>query len=261
MFETREGIRKMENIQPVLIRQDQGARMNMEDRYSILDKSGMGTFVGVYDGHGGSDVADILVHTISEEFFSALSAAGDQEAAMKMAYGAADRKTSDYDCGATAANAFINCQKMVYANAGDCAIFVSGLKTKRLTPYHRVNNPAERARISSAGGLLMDPYYVHKGKGLMPTRGFGDKTMREVGLHSTPDVGCYIFSPGDRCVILTTDGISDVVDIPLIDQIMNNRPDLQAAAQMLVQEAIARGGDDNMTVLIAPVRGYKSCVV
>ena len=257
MAETREGIKKMDGIQPVLIRQNQGARMNMEDRYSVLDKSGMGTFVGVYDGHGGIDVADILVNTISEEFFRALSSTGDQETAMKMAYRAAERKTSEYDCGATAADAFINCQKMVYANAGDCAIFVSGLKAKRLTPYHRVDNPKERARISNAGGMFNDPYYIHKGKGLMPTRGFGDRTMREVGLHSTPDVGCYIFSPGDRYVILTTDGISDVIDIPLIDRIMNGQPDLQAAARMLVQETLARGGDDNMTVLVAPIRGNR----
>lgn len=243
----------MDKNPPVIVRQHQGQRIEMEDRFSIVDKVQNGTFVGVYDGHGGADVADILVHKISGKFLEEVSRTDDMQAAMLAAYEAADHDTSDYECGATAANAFINCRKMVYAHVGDCTVWVSGLHTKRLTPHHRVDNPSERARVSSAGAILSAPYFLHKGKGLMPTRAFGDNTMREVGLQSIPDVGIHIFSPGDRFVILTTDGISDVLDAADLDRIIDGRTDTANIADDIIREASAGGATDNMTVIIVPV--------
>ncbi len=225
----------------------------MEDRFSILEKNKTGTFLGVYDGHGGSAVADVLVHTVSAEFFHALELIGDREIAMKMAYRAAERATREYDCGSTAATAFINCRTMVYANAGDCAIFVAGPESIcRLTPSHRIDDPTERDRVTTAGALVKAPYYLHKGLGLMPTRAFGDRTMREVGLHAMPDTGSYILSPKDRYIILTTDGVSDVVDIPELGQRLRSSTDAEQAAQRIVELARKKGADDNMTVLVAP---------
>ena len=225
----------------------------MEDRFSIMDKKDAGAFVGVYDGHGGTEVADILVHTVSAEFFYALEKTGDYETAMKMAYRAAERDTWEYDCGSTAATAFINCRKMVYANVGDCAVFVAGEKFRQLTPSHRLDNPAERDRITTAGGVVRDPYYLHKGMGLMPTRAFGDRTMREVGLHAMPDIGIHILSPHDGYVILTTDGVNDAVGIPEMDHLLRSCKDPDRAAQRIVDLAKKNGATDNMTVLIAPV--------
>ena len=249
----------MQQHSRVQVRQHLGNRKTMEDRFSVREKKGVGIFLGVYDGHGGSDVADVLVHTVSAEFFYALDQTGDYETSMKMAYRAAERETWEYDCGSTAATAFINCKTMVYANAGDCAVFLAGSEsTYRLTPSHRIDHPTERARVTSAGASVQDPYYLHKGMGLMPTRAFGDRTMREVGLHAMPDIGSYILSPHDRYVILTTDGVCDAVDIPEMDHLLRSCDDPNKAAQRIIEQANSKGSSDNMTVLIVPVEISKS---
>ena len=239
----------------IIIHQDPGIRPTMEDRYSVVERPGVGLFLGIYDGHGGSQVADILVHTLGESFFQALADMGNPTMAFRHAYQIVDNLTAEFEEGATAASIFLTGKELTFANVGDCSVFITGRSTRRLNVVHRVDNKNERARILTAGGHIMDPYVVHHGKGLMPTRAFGDRTMRAAGLNATPDIGTYRLVSEDRHVLLATDGICDIIDPMTIHQILQEHPsDVERAAKELTRNALSRGGSDNMTAILTAIQ-------
>lgn len=54
---------------------------------------------------------------------------------------------------------------------------------------------------------------------------------------------------GDR-LILCTDGLSGALDDPEIREVIQKSPNAQVAAERLVEQANARGGLDNVTVIV-----------
>ncbi len=55
--------------------------------------------------------------------------------------------------------------------------------------------------------------------------------------------------PGDR-LLLCTDGLTSMVDSDRIEEVLQSEDDPQRAAETLIDEANAAGGDDNITVVI-----------
>ena len=55
--------------------------------------------------------------------------------------------------------------------------------------------------------------------------------------------------PGDR-LLLCTDGLTSMLDVERIQDVLDSEPDPQRAADILIGEANAAGGDDNITVLV-----------
>jgi protein phosphatase len=55
---------------------------------------------------------------------------------------------------------------------------------------------------------------------------------------------------GDR-LLLCSDGLNEMVDDATIASILSRRPDPRAAAQELLDEALRRGGKDNVTIVVA----------
>jgi serine/threonine protein phosphatase PrpC len=64
------------------------------------------------------------------------------------------------------------------------------------------------------------------------------------------DVRWLRLSDGDR-LLLCSDGLTDMVDDPAITEILLTHPNPQEAAQTLLDEALLRGGSDNVTVIVA----------
>jgi len=60
--------------------------------------------------------------------------------------------------------------------------------------------------------------------------------------------------PGDR-IVLCTDGLTNMVEEDRIRHVLESEPDPQSAAERLVEEANAAGGDDNITVIVVEARG------
>jgi protein phosphatase len=69
---------------------------------------------------------------------------------------------------------------------------------------------------------------------------------------SRPDLGPVDLAPGDR-VLLCSDGLTDLVDDDLIAARLADAVDPEAVAVALVDEALAAGGIDNVTCLVADV--------
>ncbi|MCZ4498342.1 MAG: protein phosphatase domain protein [Marmoricola sp.] len=66
-----------------------------------------------------------------------------------------------------------------------------------------------------------------------------------------PDVTELTLVPGDR-IVLATDGLTDLVAEPELAQVLGGRSDEDAVAA-LIAEALARGGRDNVTCVVATV--------
>jgi serine/threonine protein phosphatase PrpC len=75
---------------------------------------------------------------------------------------------------------------------------------------------------------------------------------RALGMADTTevDVNTVDLEPGDVCLICC-DGLTGMVSDERIAEIVGSEPDLQKVAQLLVDEANANGGVDNITVALA----------
>jgi serine/threonine protein phosphatase PrpC len=69
-----------------------------------------------------------------------------------------------------------------------------------------------------------------------------------------PTVNWCEIKPGDR-FLMCSDGLSDLLSLHDIEEVLNQYPDAQAAAQQLVDTAKERGGHDNVTVVLVDVDG------
>jgi PPM family protein phosphatase len=79
------------------------------------------------------------------------------------------------------------------------------------------------------------------------TRALGMADQTEV------DVSAWDLEPGDVCIVCC-DGLTGMVTDERIAEILAGEPDLQKAAQQLIDEANANGGVDNITVGLVRIK-------
>lgn len=227
-----------------------GLRPRMEDRHALVEGAG-GLFGGVYDGHGGVEVAELVASQLHQEFFKALEEGLAPEAAFLRSYERMDRAVQSLDCGTTAATFFIRDSEITVAHLGDARVILIGEEAaEQLTEDHRVDHPRERDRILQAGGEIEDPYVMRGTLGVMPTRVFGDRWFRPVGVIATPDVATRQLTPSDRYLVAGCDGLWDVLDNERVAGIVHTAPDARQAATTLAAAVFARGGSDNVTIIV-----------
>jgi serine/threonine protein phosphatase PrpC len=77
------------------------------------------------------------------------------------------------------------------------------------------------------------------------TRCFGARTP-----NARPDVYHLRLQPADQ-LLLCTDGLTDMVAAERIAQCLEESPDPQSACDRLIELALAAGGKDNITVVLA----------
>eukprot|EP00826_Nyctotherus_ovalis_P050144 TRINITY_DN6114_c0_g1_i12.p1 TRINITY_DN6114_c0_g1~~TRINITY_DN6114_c0_g1_i12.p1 ORF type:complete len:175 (-),score=59.88 TRINITY_DN6114_c0_g1_i12:505-1029(-) len=135
-------------------------RPHMEDRYVCVDQFAGFTkqgFFGVFDGHGGKDVADYCASRMPEVFMKLLKEAAMKgpEKCLEETFVKVDGETRLLDSentGSTACVAFItieNKERVLYvANVGDTrAVLVSADGVQRLSYEHKAVDANEVLRI------------------------------------------------------------------------------------------------------------------
>jgi protein phosphatase len=80
-----------------------------------------------------------------------------------------------------------------------------------------------------------------------------DRCLGGQGGHCTPDVHQLLLADGDQ-LLLCTDGLTNMVDDGRIAKILAECDTARAASQALVDAALANGGKDNVTVVVARYR-------
>jgi protein phosphatase len=230
-FLTDKGLRRESNQDSCLINKEIGV-------YIVAD--GMG-------GHSGGEVASaIAVQTIEDIIKKPESKDMAPREVLTYAYEEASRRIYDKAAnenpelagmGTTMVMAYIRNNYIYVANVGDsrCYMFKKPYLWQ-VTEDHSLLNEQIRA------GVLKEENAGHFVARNVITRSVG----YERDVH--PDIIEREIIPGE-CYLLCSDGLSGLVTDQKISQILNqNSPD--KAVKTCVDQALANGGDDNVTVLI-----------
>jgi protein phosphatase len=127
---------------------------------------------------------------------------------------------------------------LIVAHVGDSPVYLlRGGSLQRLTTDHTV---AQQRRAFDAENAA-------KFRNVL-TRAIG---IPDVG--GMPDIERYRLADGDR-LLLCTDGLTDMADDAAIARTLTAAASADAACQALINLALAGGGKDNVTVIVATFR-------
>ena len=208
----------------------QGKRPYMEDRFSIAqEQSGAPLVIGVFDGHGGFQVAQALAETLPLALIRSLRVSGTSEAQVAAAISrcfleadaavvrddAAQRAPNAPGPGSTAAVAVVFSNTIWLCNVGDARAVLADeagaviAETADQTP----SVPEERARLLMRGATVSTNVYDRKPRAcgvLAISRAFGNKGLKQ---YITADpVVQRVQLPRSGCsLLIASDGLFDVI--------------------------------------------------
>ncbi len=123
-----------------------------------------------------------------------------------------------------------------------CAYLLHQGKLQQLTRDHSL-----MADMIEAGRLTPEEARTHPNRSVI-TRALGSDPRM------VPDLYEITVETGDR-LLLCSDGLSSMLEDAAIESVLSRTRDPQRCASVLVNEAIAAGGYDNITVIVADVAG------
>ncbi len=127
---------------------------------------------------------------------------------------------------------------LIYGHIGDSRLYRHRSKLERLTEDHSLRNPLWAHRGPSPRVLSMR-----------------NVITRAVGTHSMilPDIGVIPIASKD-IYLLCSDGLSDYVEESMIENILSTPLSLQKMGGKLVNSALKKGGNDNITLLLVQIQ-------
>ncbi|MEF3273910.1 MAG: protein phosphatase 2C domain-containing protein [Chloroflexus sp.] len=224
---------------------DNGKRREInQDAYGSAE-IGQGTLLVVCDGMGGHLAGEVASRLAVETILTTFQPGDDPASGLRQAFAAANQRVYEEGrgtMGTTAVAAFFWHNTLYIANVGDSrAYLVREGQIRQLTQDHSLIGDqvaaglitAEQARASTIRNII--------------TRAIGHLSHVDVDIFREP------LLPGDT-IVLSTDGMHGLLNDDEIAAIASMHP-LDVATRRLVEEANARGGPDNITVVIAQVDG------
>jgi PPM family protein phosphatase len=148
------------------------------------------------------------------------------------------------DMGTTVVGCSVVGSRLYITNVGDSRLYrMRHGKLAQLTEDHSLVNEYVKMNMLRPEDVESFPYK--------------NVIVRAVGLHERVgvDITHAALRVGDQ-ILICSDGLSDLVRDPEIERTMRDAPDIDAAADDLINLAKHRGGHDNITVLLlrcAPV--------
>lgn len=145
--------------------------------------------------------------------------------------------------GCTCTAAMLEKDKLVIAQVGDSrAYLLHKGQMQQLTRDHSLV-----ADLIEAGQITEAEARVHPQRSVI-TRALGSDPRTQ------PDLFEITVEAGDR-LLLCSDGLSTMLEDDQIAKILANHSEPQRCAAQLVNEAVGRGGYDNVTVIVVDVTG------
>ncbi|EGR34512.1 protein phosphatase 2c, putative [Ichthyophthirius multifiliis] len=263
----------------------QGWRTNMEDSHiANLNFDGEDKSIfGVFDGHGGKEVAKFVKKYFIQELKANQSykignytqALEDTFFKMDQLIASADgkRELENSNSGCTANVCLIVNNKIYCANSGDSRTVVSqGGKAVALSEDHKPDNLKEKERIQKAGG---DVFNGRVNGNLNLSRALGDleyktnmansqnKDPKSFLITALPDIKEFDITQETKFIVLGCDGIweckSNQEIINYFSESNTNMP-LDKRAENFLDSILAsstmgcNSGLDNMTIIIVKIK-------
>ena len=209
-------------------------RTNNEDNYLINDELGLFVVCDGMGGHAGGEFASAIAVNTVEEVLT------NFEAHAERIFEKAQEETEYRGMGTTCITLLMDGGNAFLGHVGDSrAYVVREGRIEQLTEDHSLVNEKIKA-----GLLTPDQARGHKLKNII-TRSLGYTEDVEI------DVQVRALRRGDHYV-MCSDGLSNLIETGEIGEIvLDGSP--QEVARRLIELACARGGDDNVTVVIARV--------
>jgi len=137
--------------------------------------------------------------------------------------------------GTTVSALMVQDQKCYFAHVGDSRIYmISGDNMWQITEDHSLVSESEKMGYPQTEEMKL----------------YKNIVTRALGFHSDVDVDIYSkeITPKDRFLICS-DGLTNMVSDQKITEIVN-KYDIETALQKLIEYAIEKGGDDNITAIL-----------
>ncbi|XP_057525721.1 protein phosphatase 2C 51-like [Amaranthus tricolor] len=224
-----------------------GRRREMEDAITVEKDlvSRKYDYFGVYDGHGGSQVAEACrdrMHSIlleeMERCETRMKINGcdedkenvDWEKVMGKCFARMDEEVGrgggradnveEMTVGSTVVVAVVGREEVVVANCGDSrAVICRNGVAVPLSVDHKPDRPDELARIEDAGGRVIN-WNGYRVLGVLATsRSIGDYYLKPY-VSSIPEVMISKRTEADEFLILATDGLWDVISNEVACQVV-----------------------------------------
>ncbi|XWS50381.1 hypothetical protein CRYUN_Cryun12cG0083200 [Craigia yunnanensis] len=262
-----------------------GRRREMEDAVKVelgfmVKGEEKFDFYGVYDGHGGSRVAEECkerLHKVLMEIVednnegSGIDWGRTTERCFEKMDEEGNRgRLGEEMVGSTAVVAVVGNRRLVVANCGDSrAVLSRGGVAVALSFDHKPDRPDELERVEAAGGRVIN-WNGHRVLGVLATsRSIGDQYLKPF-VTCKPEVTVRELTNRDEFLILASDGLWDVISNEIacrvvrrclngqirrksLENIVNENRASEAAA-VLVELAIVRGSKDNISVIVVELR-------
>ena len=229
---------------------DTGITRDMNQDYYFSSDTPVGNLPNLYivaDGMGGHKAGDYASRYTIERIVASVMRSGLQEpvAILKGAIRKANELLVDESkedeskrgMGTTVVIATIMENKMIVANVGDSRLYVVGSSMRQVTRDHSLVN--EMVRL---GEINAAEARIHPDKNII---------TRAIGASATVEADFFeIDLEKDSQILMSTDGLTNMVTDQEIFRIMNGEEALEEKAEILVRTANANGGRDNITVMI-----------
>lgn len=259
----------------------QGRRAEMEDGFVFVD--GYGTsqssaYFAVYDGHGGRNVVDYVSNVLHVNVLEEVRRHNDILVGLPEAFRRTDQEMLQLGINSSGCTVCVcvllqeGSSRTVYTAAlGDSRAVISRQNTAiRMSSMtdHKATDSIEQKRVLEAGGHIIND----RVNGILAiTRAMGDFLLKMPMLvndvvSNQPDICSLTLTESDDFVILACDGLWDVMtDQQAVDLVVQSlqdmqhfMPELQAQgrsvaeilAEMLVQEALWKGTEDNVSCVV-----------
>ncbi|XWS26782.1 hypothetical protein CRYUN_Cryun26dG0059700 [Craigia yunnanensis] len=240
-------------------------------------------FFGVYDGHGGSQVAKFCAErmhaVIAEEWErEMIESSGWQkrwEVAFSSSFERADNEVLTAEVapemvGSTAVVVVLSGCQIITSNCGDSrAVLCRGTETIPLTVDQKPDRQDELMRIEREGGRVINWNGARVFGVLAMSRAIGDRYLRP-WIIPVPEITFMTRTDEDECLILASDGLWDVMTneeagelaCRLLRQrrrslMANGVSPAQAVADNLTEIAVGRNSSDNISIIVVDLKSKK----
>ncbi|XP_010688319.2 protein phosphatase 2C 56 [Beta vulgaris subsp. vulgaris] len=239
-------------------------------------------FFGVFDGHGGTEVADYCAEkmheVIAEELNREITDGSEWQNKWKEAFSSGFKRADDQVVsearasemvGSTAVVAVVSGCQIILSNCGDSrAVLCRRTQTIPLTVDHKPDRADELSRIEGEGGRVINWHGARVLGVLAMSRAIGDRYMSPF-IIPVPEVTFMTRSDEDECLILASDGLWDVMSNEEVSEVARrilrrmrrmvsgDTSPAQAVADNLRQRALSKNSPDNISIIVVDLKSRR----
>jgi serine/threonine protein phosphatase PrpC len=231
----------------------------MEDADCIQQVCKNTLCVGVFDGHGGDDVAKFCVNHFPTLLENEIKLTNDVAVALRNVYDLLDEGVKSYSyTGACACIVVVHKGRVWFSNCGDTMAMckISNGIPKWQSIEHKVAN--ERQRIITNGGIILSTDGCPRVAGILNiSRSIGDWALKQ-WVVSTPYISSVSIHSNEMYVVIASDGLWDVTTPEQFDaqlkKFYKQEQSYSACLRRIAETAYQNGSTDNITIILCFIK-------